>query len=584
MDNIKQLWRFLKPYKWSFFTALFMIIITCFALSISPNYEGDLTSLLMADATDIINGVENAHVDFDAFFDIVKILMSIYILKTISQSITTITLTHSIQSAMHDLRNALLEKVRKLPVSYFDKHHYGDVLSYITNDVDTLSTALQQTLSELIRGSLMLVLGIIMMLRINVTMTLLVLLIIPLGLIITRIDIHFSQAKFNAQQEKLAQLNATITEMYTGYKEIMLFNKQESAIKQFESINEELRDNAFMAQFLSSIISPCISLITYIIIGSIGFIGCMNVMKGTMLVGELQAFVRYIWNVNDPISQVSQLSSQIQSAFAAMHRIVTLLNEDEECDMIESKDISIKQSVDFQNLCFGYNDTEIIHHLNLHIKSGQMVAIVGPTGSGKTTLISLLLRFYDPTSGSITIDGVDIKDMAREDLRKMFGLVLQETWLFHGSIYDNIHYGRLEASKDEVLQAAKDAYVDAFIHTLPQGYDTIINEEANNISQGEKQLLTIARAILKDPQILILDEATSSVDTRLEQMLQKAMNNVLKNRTSFVIAHRLSTIKNADLIVVIHNGQLIEQGTHEELMDKNGFYTQLYNAQFEDCL
>ncbi|MCD7894736.1 MAG: ABC transporter ATP-binding protein/permease [Erysipelotrichaceae bacterium] len=584
MDNIKQLWQFLKPYKWYFFTAILMIITTCFALSISPNFEGDLTSLLMANATDIINGVENARVDFEAFFDIVKILMGIYILKTISQSITTITLTHSIQSAMHDLRNELLEKVRKLPVSYFDKHQYGDVLSYITNDVDTLSTALQQTLSELIRGSLMLILGIIMMLRINVTMTLLVLLIIPLGLIITRIDIHFSQAKFDAQQEKLAELNATITEMYTGYKEIMLFNKQESAIHQFESINEELRENAFMAQFLSSIISPCISLITYIIIGSIGFMGCMNVLKGTMLVGELQAFIRYIWNVNDPISQVSQLSSQIQSAFAAMHRIVTLLNENEECDLIESKDISIKQSVDFHDLCFGYNDTEIIHHLDLHIKSGQMVAIVGPTGSGKTTLISLLLRFYDPTSGSITIDGVDIKDMTREDLRKMFGLVLQETWLFYGSIYDNIHYGRLDASKDEVLQAAKDANIDSFIHTLPQGYDTIINEEANNISQGEKQLLTIARAILKDPQILILDEATSSVDTRLEQMLQKAMNNVLKNRTSFVIAHRLSTIKNADLIVVIHNGKLIEQGTHEELMNKNGFYTQLYNAQFEDCL
>lgn len=584
MDNIKQLWQFLKPYKWYFFTAILMIITTCFALSISPNFEGDLTSLLMANATDIINGVENARVDFEAFFDIVKILMGIYILKTISQSITTITLTHSIQSAMHDLRNELLEKVRKLPVSYFDKHQYGDVLSYITNDVDTLSTALQQTLSELIRGSLMLILGIIMMLRINVTMTLLVLLIIPLGLIITRIDIHFSQAKFDAQQEKLAELNATITEMYTGYKEIMLFNKQESAIHQFESINEELRENAFMAQFLSSIISPCISLITYIIIGSIGFMGCMNVLKGTMLVGELQAFIRYIWNVNDPISQVSQLSSQIQSAFAAMHRIVTLLNENEECDLIESKDISIKQSVDFHDLCFGYNDTEIIHHLDLHIKSGQMVAIVGPTGSGKTTLISLLLRFYDPTSGSITIDGVDIKDMTREDLRKMFGLVLQETWLFYGSIYDNIHYGRLDASKDEVLQAAKDANIDSFIHTLPQGYDAIINEEANNISQGEKQLLTIARAILKDPQILILDEATSSVDTRLEQMLQKAMNNVLKNRTSFVIAHRLSTIKNADLIVVIHNGKLIEQGTHEELMNKNGFYTQLYNAQFEDCL
>lgn len=581
--SIKQLSPFISPYKWGFFTAMFMVIVTCFALSVSPMVEGMMTSLLMKNAMDIANKVEGAGVEFDKVMQIMMVLLGLYLLKTASQSVTTITLTNSIQNAMHDLRNALQDKIRKLPVSYFDTHQYGDILSRITNDVDTLSNALQQTLTEMIRGTLMLILAIIMMFNINVFMTFVVLLIIPAALFITKVIVKRSQRKFQAQQDALGKLNGAITEMYTGYNEILLFNKQQQSIDKFKDINENLCQNAFQAQFMSSIISPCISLVTYIIIGTIGFLGSLFAMQGKLLIGELQAFVRYIWQVNDPISQVSNLSSQIQSAFAAAHRIFEVLNEDEE-PLIENVQVldHVEGHVELEHICFGYHDEEVLHDIDVDIKSGQMVAVVGPTGSGKTTLISLLMRFYDTTSGSLKIDGVDIRNMPREQLRSIFGMVLQDTWLFHGSIYDNIRYGRLDARKDEVIAAARQANVDHFIRTLPDGYDMIVNEEANNISQGEKQLLTIARAILKNPPIMILDEATSSVDTRLEKMLQEAMHNVMQGRTSFVIAHRLSTIRNADLILVIKDGHLIEKGTHDELIHQDGFYKQLYNAQFQD--
>ena len=484
---------------------------------------------------------------------------------------------------MHDLRNALQEKIRHLPISYFDTHQYGDVLSRITNDVDTVSNALQQTLRQIIGGVLSLGLAIFMMSRINVAMTFVVLMIIPLALLITRFIVKRSQKRFTAQQKALGNLNGAITEMYTGYNEILLFNKQQKSIEQFKDINEELCQNAFKAQFMSSLISPSISLVTYIIIGTVGLMGCLYAIGGGMQIGQIQAFVRYIWQVNDPISQVSNLSSQIQSAFAAIERIFEVLNEKEEIETQVPQVIEqTKGQVSFDHVHFGYGDKEVIHDFNVEIESGQMVAIVGPTGSGKTTLISLLMRFYDVTSGSIRIDGIDIKDMRREDLHALFGMVLQDTWLFHGTVYDNLRYGRQNARKDEIIEAAKQANVHHFIRTQPEGYNMIINEEANNISQGEKQLLTIARAILKNPQILILDEATSSVDTRLEKMLQEAMHNVMKGRTSFVIAHRLSTIKSADLILVVKDGRIVEQGKHEELIMKKGFYEQLYNAQFQE--
>lgn len=582
-NSLQQMAPFFLPYKWGFVIALLMIVVTCFSLSISPMIEGMMTSLLMENAMDMLHHIPGAHVEYDRVMEIIVMLLGIYLLKTVSQSITIVTLTNSIQKMMHDLRNALQEKIRKLPVSYFDQHQYGDVLSRITNDVDTLSNALQQTLTEMMRGILMLMLAIFMMFRIHVLMTCIVLLIIPAALLITRFIVKRSQKKFQAQQDALGNLNGAITEMYGGYREILLFNKQKDAIEKFKNINQTLYHNAFQAQFMSSIISPCVSLVTYMIIGTIGFIGSLSVLNGTLLVGELQAFVRYIWQVNDPVSQVSNLSSQIQAAFAALHRISDILNESEE-KPVENPQVltNAKGHVEFKHLCFGYHEKEVLHDIDVNIQSGQMVAIVGPTGSGKTTLISLLLRFYDVTSGSICIDGVDIRQIPREQLRSMFGMVLQDTWLFHGSIYENIHYGRLDARKDEVIEAARQANVDHFIRTLPDGYDMIVNEEANNISQGEKQLLTIARAMLKDPQIMILDEATSSVDTRLEKRLQDAMQRVMKGRTSFVIAHRLSTIKNADLILVIKDGYLVEQGTHEELLEKNGFYSQLYNAQFQE--
>ncbi|MFQ9635014.1 MAG: ABC transporter ATP-binding protein [Coprobacillus cateniformis] len=559
------------------------MIITNIVLAITPTIEGQITSLLMENALAIADKVPGAHIQFDIVIKIIVTLFIFYMIKTISQLIFTFTITNSIQNAMHDLRNALQEKIRHLPISYFDTHQYGDVLSRITNDVDTVSNALQQTLRQIIGGVLSLGLAIFMMSRINVAMTFVVLMIIPLALLITRFIVKRSQKRFTAQQKALGNLNGAITEMYTGYNEILLFNKQQKSIEQFKDINEELCQNAFKAQFMSSLISPSISLVTYIIIGTVGLMGCLYAIGGGMQIGQIQAFVRYIWQVNDPISQVSNLSSQIQSAFAAIERIFEVLNEKEEIETQVPQVIEqTKGQVSFDHVHFGYGDKEVIHDFNVEIESGQMVAIVGPTGSGKTTLISLLMRFYDVTSGSIRIDGIDIKDMRREDLHALFGMVLQDTWLFHGTVYDNLRYGRQNARKDEIIEAAKQANVHHFIRTQPEGYNMIINEEANNISQGEKQLLTIARAILKNPQILILDEATSSVDTRLEKMLQEAMHNVMKGRTSFVIAHRLSTIKSADLILVVKDGRIVEQGKHEELIMKKGFYEQLYNAQFQE--
>ena len=581
--SVAQIGPFISPYKWSFFIAIGMIIITNIVLAITPTIEGQINSLLMENALANADKVPGAHIQFDIVIKIIVTLFIFYMIKTISQLIFTFTITNSIQNAMHDLRNALQEKIRHLPISYFDTHQYGDVLSRITNDVDTVSNALQQTLRQIIGGVLSLGLAIFMMSRINVAMTFVVLMIIPLALLITRFIVKRSQKRFTAQQKALGNLNGAITEMYTGYNEILLFNKQQKSIEQFKDINEELCQNAFKAQFMSSLISPSISLVTYIIIGTVGLMGCLYAIGGGMQIGQIQAFVRYIWQVNDPISQVSNLSSQIQSAFAAIERIFEVLNEKEEIETQVPQVIEqTKGQVSFDHVHFGYGDKEVIHDFNVEIESGQMVAIVGPTGSGKTTLISLLMRFYDVTSGSIRIDGIDIKDMRREDLHALFGMVLQDTWLFHGTVYDNLRYGRQNARKDEIIEAAKQANVHHFIRTQPEGYNMIINEEANNISQGEKQLLTIARAILKNPQILILDEATSSVDTRLEKMLQEAMHNVMKGRTSFVIAHRLSTIKSADLILVVKDGRIVEQGKHEELIMKKGFYEQLYNAQFQE--
>lgn len=567
---------FISPYKWAFFGALGMVVITNICLAAAPSFEGMITTQL---AADVMAGVS---VNLQAILRFMMILLGIYLTKTIAQIVCIFLLTNSIQNAMHDLRNALQNKIRRLPVRYFDTNQFGDVLSRLTNDIDTISNALQQSLTQILSGVLSVAFALVMMFRINVVMALVAMLIIPLMLLITRFIVKRSQKKFSAQQKALGNLNGAITEMYTGFNEIMLYNKQQDSIQRFQHINVELCANAFEAQFMSSIISPLVSLITYLTIGSIAVIGTIFAIQGTIQVGDLQAFVRYIWQINDPLSRISNLSSQIQSAIAAMGRVFEILQEQEEVkESDQCLDVAhIQGNVSFEHVNFGYHEECIIHDFSVDVKAGQMVAIVGPTGAGKTTLINLLMRFYDVKDGCIKIDGVDIRDMKREDLRSIFGMVLQDTWLFSGTIFDNIRYGRWSARKDEVIEAAKQANVHHFIRTLPDGYNSILNEEANNISQGEKQLLTIARAMLKDPKILILDEATSSVDTRLEKMLQDAMHTVMQGRTSFVIAHRLSTIRSADLILVIRDGNIVEQGTHQELMKQKGFYEQLYQAQF----
>lgn len=574
---------FISPYKWEFAGAVLMVIISVVTMVSAPSVEGMITTQLASDLS-LAESIGKLQVNFDEITKIMLMLAFIYLAKTLSQVFAVIWLTNAIQHAMQDLRNALQSKIRRLPVRYFDSHQFGDVLSRITNDVNAISNALQQSFVNVVTGVLTIILALIMMFRIHVLMACIAFMIIPLSLLITVFIVRHSQKRFKAQQDALGALNGAITELYTGYNEILLFNKQQQSIEKFRNLNENLRQNACTAQFVSSTIGPLNALVTYLTIGGVAVVGTIQIIQGNLSVGNLQAFVRYIWQVNDPLSQISSLSSQIQSAFAAIARVLEILEEEEEiAELNPPKHIEqVKGNVTFSHVRFGYGEEPLMKDLNVEVKSGQMVAVVGPTGAGKTTLINLLLRFYDVNGGSICIDGVDIRDMKRGELRDMFGMVLQDTWLFSGSIYDNIRYGRLDARKDEIIHAAKMANVHHFIRTLPDGYHSVINEEANNISQGEKQLLTIARAILKDPQILILDEATSSVDTRLEKMLQEAMHRVMEGRTSFVIAHRLSTIRSADLILVINDGDIVEQGTHEELMEKQGYYEKLYNSQFAD--
>lgn len=579
--SLKGLIPFIKPYKWQFIIAILMIFAFNISMVLAPTFEGMITTQLASDVAKS-SSLTSVDISFGAIIKIVLSLVVIYIIKTVAQMISVVYLTNAIQQAMEDLRNALQNKIRKLPVRYFDNHHFGDVLSRITNDVDAISNALQQSFTQIVSGVLTVTLALTMMYMINPKMAIIGTMIIPLSLLVTKLVVGKSQKLFKKQQDALGELNSTVTEMYTGYNEILLYNQQVESVEKFKKINENLKENAFKAQFVSSTIAPLNALVTYLAIGAVAVVGTADVIAGTFLVGQLQAFIRYIWQINDPLSQISNLSSQIQSAFAALGRVIELLEEPEEVpEANPPKHLSeVAGNVDFEHVKFGYYEENLMKDLNVNVKSGQMVAIVGPTGAGKTTIINLLLRFYDVKGGSIKIDGVDIRDLPREELHSMFGMVLQDTWLYSGTIYDNIRYGRLDARKDEIINAAKMANVHHFIRTLPDGYNSHINEEANNISQGEKQLLTIARAILKDPQILILDEATSSVDTRLEKMLQEAMQRVMKGRTSFVIAHRLSTIKSADLILVINNGDIVEQGTHEELLAKQGEYEKLYNSQF----
>ena len=580
-ESINTLLKYLKPYRRGFIISIVMLVVTCAAMVTSPNVEGMITNSILKDVTDIAKGVPGARFHMENVIKIIILLLFIYAVKTAAQMISMICITNSIQDTMRDLRNACIEKINALPVKTLDSHPKGDILSRITNDIDAISNAMQQTFMNVISGVLMVCFAIFMMFRVNLVMTLCVLVIIPISYIIIKKIAKVSQESFDIHQRALGDLSANVTESFSGYNEIILFGKQEESVKKFEKINENIRETAYKAQFLSYLMSPLLSLLTYLAIGVVSVIGTIYAIGGVITVGQLQAFVRFIWQVNEPLTQVSQLSSQIQSALSAMDRIHEFIEYEEETD-VEIKEMVFDGNVEFKDIRFGYGKKEVLHGVSLEAKKGETVAIVGPTGSGKTTIVNLLMRFYDPNSGSIVIDGIDSININRRTLRDNIGMVLQDTWLFTGSIRENIRFSKPDATDEEIEQACKYANADEFISTLPNGYDTVIDEEADNISQGEKQLLTIARAILKDPKVLILDEATSSIDTKTEKNIQDAMDYLMEGRTSFIIAHRLSTIKNADKILVLKDGNIIECGNHNELMKENGFYANLYNSQFNN--
>ena len=580
-ESINTLLKYLKPYRRGFIISIVMLVVTCAAMVTSPNVEGMITNSILKDVTDIAKGVPGARFHMENVIKIIILLLFIYAVKTAAQMISMICITNSIQDTMKDLRNACIEKINALPVKTLDSHPKGDILSRITNDIDAISNAMQQTFMNVISGVLMVCFAIFMMFRVNLVMTLCVLVIIPISYIIIKKIAKVSQESFDVHQRALGDLSANVTESFSGYNEIILFGKQEESVKKFEKINENIRETAYKAQFLSYLMSPLLSLLTYLAIGVVSVIGTIYAIGGVITVGQLQAFVRFIWQVNEPLTQVSQLSSQIQSALSAMDRIHEFIEYEEEID-VEREEKEFEGNVEFKDIRFGYGEKEVLHGVSLDAKKGETVAIVGPTGSGKTTIVNLLMRFYDPNSGSILIDGTNSKDINRSTLRDNIGMVLQDTWLFTGSIRENIRFSKPDATDAEIEQACKYANADEFISTLPEGYDTVIDEEADNISQGEKQLLTIARAILKDPKVLILDEATSSIDTKTEKNIQNAMDYLMEGRTSFIIAHRLSTIKNADKILVLKDGNIIECGNHNELMKENGFYANLYNSQFNN--
>ena len=522
---------------------------------------------------------------FEAIWRVVSLLIGLYVLSAIFRYIQTWLMTQVTQTVTFRMRRQLSEKINRLPLSYFDKQTYGEVLSRVTNDVDTISQTLNQSLSQIVSSTVM-VLGILaMMFSISWQMSLVALLVLPLAGGAVTLIAKSSQKQFLRQQTQLGELNGHIEEMYGGHQVMRVFNGQKKSLAKFSRVNDQLQESAWKAQFLSGLIYPIMNFI-----GNIGYVimailGGWLAINGRLKIGDIQAFIQYIDQFNQPLVQVANIANVLQSTAAAAERVFEFLDEPEE--QAEGKDLvklaHVKGEVEFDDVVFGYKpDQTIIKGLSAHIKPGQRVAIVGPTGAGKTTLVNLLMRFYEINSGAIKIDGVDIRQMKRSDVRQLFGMVLQDTWLFNGTIRQNLLYGNPTASEEEMVATAKEAHVDHFVRSLPGGYDMVLGEEATNISQGEKQLLTIARAMLARTPMLILDEATSSVDTRTEVLIQKAMDKLMQGKTSFVIAHRLSTIRDADLILVVRDGNIIEQGKHDELLKQNGFYAELYNSQFAE--
>lgn len=587
--TMKQLIAYMRPYYVNIIVSMLFAVLSVIFMVVGPKILGKATTELMNGFTGKIFGTGS--INFERIGEILLFLVGIYLISTLCNFIQNWMMAGVAQKVSFKLRKSMAAKIDLLPFSYFDKQSHGEVLSRFSNDVDTVQQTLSQSLAQMITSVVQIVGFLIMMLSISWQMTLMALVVIPLSLFLVMTVIKHSQKYFAKQQYSLGNVNGHIEEMYSGHIVMKAFNGEERSIAQFEKYNDELYESAWKSQFLSGLMHPIA-----MFVGNLGYVGVCILggflaMKNLIEIGDIQSFIIYVRNFNNPISQVAQTMNVLQSTAAAAERVFELLAEPEEVPETknpvkiydENKKTDIKGQVTFKNVHFGYTpDKIIINDFSMNIEPGKKVAIVGPTGAGKTTIVKLLMRFYELNSGDIYIDGIKTTDMRRSDLRSLFGMVLQDAWLFNGTVMENLRYGRLDATDDEVKAAADAAYVDHFIRTLDHGYDTMINEESSNISQGQKQLLTIARAFLADPKILILDEATSSVDTRTEVLIQKGMQKLMENRTSFVIAHRLSTIRDADLILVMRDGDIVEAGNHDELMKQNGFYTKLYNSQFEE--
>lgn len=584
-ETTKKLIRhYLIDYKWQLLIMLIFAVGSTIFTIVGPKILGNATTEIFNGLVGKISG--GTGIDFSKVLGILLTLLGLYAISALFGYIQGFTMTSISQKLTYRLRNDVAIKINKLPMSFFDKKTHGEILSIVTNDIDMLSQNLNQSITQIITSVCTIIGILIMMLSISVTMTIVSLIIVPLSFFVIRIVVKKSQKYFKKQQDYLAYVNGQVEESYGGHDVIRVFNREDKTIEEFDKLNKELYGSAWKSQFLSGLMFPIMNFF-----GNVGYVGVAILggylaSQGIITVGNIQSFIQYNRQFIQPINQISQISAILQSMLAAAERIFGFLEEEDEPSDVENpvSTDGLVGNVQFDHVHFGYTDDKIIiNDFNANVKDGQKIAIVGPTGAGKTTMVKLLMRFYDVNSGAIMVDGHNVKDFRRGELRRMFGMVLQDTWLFGGSIKDNIKYGKPNATDKEVIEAAKAAHADHFIRTLPNGYDMLIDEEAGNISQGQKQLLTIARVILTNPRILILDEATSSIDTRTEQQIQAAMDNLMKGRTSFIIAHRLSTIKNADLILVMNQGDIIEQGTHEELLAKDGFYANLYNSQFQEA-
>ena len=581
-SSLARLWSYLTAYRFSVFFAIFLKIVSVIMSVIEPFILGlaitELTSNLLAMA----NGVAGAGINTSYIVVILVIYLLRGLLYELGSYYSNYFMTNAVQSMIQDLRNEMSEKINRIPVSYFDKHQFGDLLGRFTSDVETVSNALQQSFLQIVNAVFTILFVMGMVLYLNLQLAIIVILSIPVTYFGAKTILNRSQPYFKQQAAILGRMNGFVQENLTGFNVLKLFGREENSQERFEKITDELQQVGFKASFISGLMMPALHIVSDLTYLIVAVLGGLQVIAGRLTIGNMQAFVQYVWQVSQPIQNITQLAGQMQSAKSSLDRVFEVLDEQEEVQTAEVKELApLTGQVSFKNVDFQYVENKpLIRNFNLDVEPGEMVAIVGPTGAGKTTLINLLMRFYDVTAGAILVDGQDIRDLSRQDYRCQFGMVLQDAWLYEGSIKENLRFGNLEATDEEIVEAAKAANVDHFIRTLPGGYNMEMNQESSNISLGQKQLLTIARALLADPKFLILDEATSSVDTRLELLIQKAMKRLMKGRTSFVIAHRLSTIQEADKILVLKDGQIIEQGNHESLLAAKGFYYDLYQSQF----